>query len=195
MYDFLSGTIESVYPDGIALNVQGVGFRLYNPTPYAWADETTVTKFFVHQVVRENEISLYGFKNQKNRDLFVKLLTVNGIGPKSAMAIIAYGDMEGLVSAIENEDFQYLTRYPGIGPKSAKMISLSLKGKMDDFLGTGTTTTSQEFSELSDALEAMVALGFARKDVEATKKYLEEFKGLTADEYIKKGLKLLVKNG
>ncbi|MDR2661279.1 MAG: Holliday junction branch migration protein RuvA [Lactobacillaceae bacterium] len=192
MFDFLSGTIESIYSDSIALNVNGVGYKLYSATPYAFSDETTNIKFFIHQVVRENDISLYGFKNQKNRDLFIKLLTVNGVGPKSALSIIAYNDMQGLINAIENEDSNYLTRYPGIGPKASKMIIVSLKGKTSDLM-QATSSVNQDNSQLAEALIALESLGFSKKDITSVEQYLSEFKDLKVEDYINRGLKLLVK--
>lgn len=190
MYDFLIGKIEYIYNDSIGLNVSNIGYKIFTSNPYRFENESNEVKIFIHQVVRETEISLYGFANVEDRELFLKLITVNGIGPKSALAIIAYGDLDGLVYAIETENINYLTQYPGVGPKSAKMISATLKGKLNAKDEVGSVQ-----NELSDAVQALLALGFSNKDIIKVEKELSGIKDLTTDEYIKKGLKILVNNG
>ena len=191
MYDFLIGKIEYFYNDAISINVNKVGYKLFTPNPYKFENRNEEVKFFVHQVVRENDVSLYGFDNKDDRELFLKLIMVNGIGPKSALSIIAFGDLDRLVLAIENEDIKYLTQYPGVGPKSAKMISVTLKGK----IGSSEEISASVNQELVEAIQALLALGFSQKEVSTVKVELEKEDKLTIDEYIKKGLKILVKNG
>lgn len=124
-----------------------------------------------------------------------KLLNVSGIGPKSALAIIAGGDRDGLVAAVENSQAAYLTKFPGIGSKTAQQIVLDLKGKLGDF--TKDSPLPNELlansAALDDALAALIALGFSAKDVSKIGKKLADAGQLKTDAYIQKGLKLLTK--
>lgn len=192
MFDFLIGTIEEIYSDSIGLNVNGVGYKVFSPNPYEFEKASDPTKLFIRQVIRETDNSLYGFAKKEDRGLFDSLTSVNGIGPKSALAIIAFGDLNGLKVAIESEDTTYLTRYPGVGPKSAKMIAVSLKGKLDQ-TGIDTSTVITTNQNLSEALLALESLGFSHKDVTKIQKDLVTNADMSTDEYIKAGLKLLVK--
>ncbi|WP_439426188.1 Holliday junction branch migration protein RuvA [Oenococcus alcoholitolerans] len=193
MYDFLIGTVKDVFANYFSFNVAGVGFRIFSPNPYEFEEGQHAT-VFVEQIVRDNDISLYGFKNQRQRDLFVKLLDVSGIGPKSALAILASGDQTGLVSAVEQGQSKYLTKFPGIGNKTAQQIVLDLKGKLADFqsdvekkLPIGDT------DQLKDALDALTALGFSSREVKKVADDLRSDKNMSTDKYIQKGLKLLTK--
>ncbi|EHN59117.1 Holliday junction branch migration protein RuvA [Oenococcus kitaharae] len=194
MYDFLIGQIKTHGANYIGLDVNGVGFKIFTPNPYGYKQESQTT-IFTEQIVRENEISLYGFATADDRNLFQKLLNVSGIGPKSALAIIAGGDRNGLIAAVEQGKPDYLTKFPGIGKKTAQQIVLDLKGKLGALLSDQTdlavaTTMSQA---LEDALAALVALGFSEKDVHRINKSLAALPDLTTDAYIQKGLKLLTK--
>ena len=125
MYEYLIGTITQVFPAYIVVENNGIGY------PFRFkSDETKQEKIYLHQIVRENEIVLYGFSDFNEKQLFLKLISVSGIGPKSALAILANEDHNGFVSAVNNDDDAYLTKFPGIGKKTAKQIILDLKGKL-----------------------------------------------------------------
>ncbi|MFT8325265.1 Holliday junction ATP-dependent DNA helicase RuvA [Oenococcus sicerae] len=194
MYDFLTGIIKTIAVNYIGIDVNGVGFRVFTPNPYEY-EQGDQTIIFTEQIVRDNEISLYGFKKVEDRNLFKKLLNVSGIGPKSALAIIAGGDRDGLVAAVENSQAAYLTKFPGIGSKTAQQIVLDLKGKLGDF--TKDSPLPNELlansAALDDALAALIALGFSAKDVSKIGKKLADAGQLKTDAYIQKGLKLLTK--
>ena len=130
MYEYLRGVITEVTPYYIVVDVNGVGYQVYVANPFKY--EHVEQKVFVYQAVRDNDISLYGFKNSSEKQLFLKLLDVSGIGPKSALAILANDDNRGLINAINSDDDGYLTKFPGIGKKTAKQIILDLKGKLSD---------------------------------------------------------------
>ncbi|OIL38727.1 Holliday junction DNA helicase [Oenococcus oeni] len=194
MYDFLTGIIKTIAAGYVGIDVNGIGFRVFTPNPYEYNqnDQTTI---FTEQIVRDNDISLYGFKTVEERNLFQKLLNVSGIGPKSALAIIAGGDRDGLIAAVENGKPKYLTKFPGIGNKTAQQIVLDLKGKLGDFSKNIAPMKNllENSAELDDALAALVALGFSSKEVNKINPKLASLGELTTDAYIQKGLKLLTK--
>ena len=102
MYEYLRGVITEVTPYYIVVDVNGVGYQVYVANPFKYEeDEHAEQKVFVYQAVRDNDISLYGFKNSSEKQLFLKLLDVSGIGPKSALAILANDDNRGLINAID----------------------------------------------------------------------------------------------
>lgn len=190
MYEYLNGTITTITPAYIVLETAGVGYRLNVANPFRYTENAT-TKVFVAQIVRENEISLYGFWDGDEKILFDKLLGVSGIGPKSALAILANGDAQGLISAIANNDVTYLTQFPGVGKKTAQQIILDLQGKLDD-AGAPQILPVQDTAR-QDALDALAALGYAAKDITRVEKQLAAQPDTNTDDYIRQALKLLVK--
>lgn len=196
MYEYLKGIIAAVTPGYLVLDVAGVGYKLYCPTPYAY-EVNQEAKIFVEQIIRETENSLYGFSSVEDKALFLKLLSVSGIGPKSALAIMAAENTTSLANAIENGETSYLMKFPGVGKKTASQIVLDLKGKLGDYAIGQTSLFDKEAvsNELNDALLALVALGYTQKEVDKiTPKLLEE--NLPhAEDYIKRGLNLLLKKG
>lgn len=197
MYEFLSGKIVSITPGYIVIDVNGVGFKVFCPTPYYY-ELNQVATVYVEQIIRENDHSLFGFKNLDDKLLFEKLLSVSGIGPKSALAIMAAENSVGLATAIENGEVNYLTRFPGIGKKTAQQIVLDLKGKLGDYQNGEIATPSQKISltpALSDALLALTALGYSEKEVDKISAKLAENDFDKAEDYIRVGLNLLLKKG
>lgn len=199
MYDFLMGTVVEITPSYIVLENQGVGYLVYCANPFRY-EENTETKIFVYQAVRENSITLYGFKTSSEKKLFLKLLDVSGIGPKSALAILANDDNRGLVFAIDNDDDKYLTKFPGIGKKTAKQIVLDLKGKLSDldsesFAGQETLDLSLNVDSkyLNESIEALLALGYTKTEVKKVAKKLQDFDGKSTDDFLRQGLRLIMK--
>lgn len=198
MYEFFEGIIAEVTPAYIVVNVNGVGYKVYSPTPFAYT-EGEKAKIYIEQNFSDNNgFTLYGFQSQKAKGLFLKLLSVSGIGPKSALAIMAAEDSDSLAEAIEQGEVKYLTRFPGVGKKTASQIVLDLKGKLGDYISrldrTDRVETSSDVSPaLHDALLALLALGYTQKEVDRITPKLEKLELDTADQYIKKGLALLLK--
>ncbi|MFK8248369.1 Holliday junction branch migration protein RuvA [Leuconostoc mesenteroides] len=196
MYEYINGLITNITPSYIVIaSRSGVGYRLYSANPYRF-EENVESHVYVQQIVRENDIRLYGFIDADEKALFNKLLNVSGIGPKSALAILANGDAEGLISAVENDNVAYLTQFPGVGKKTAQQIVLDLKGKLDELSSkTGMVDSSsnpEQSQALDDALEALLALGYTAKDVKAVAQIIGRNSD-TTDGYIRSALKLLVK--
>lgn len=200
MYEYLRGVITEVTPYYIVVDVNGVGYQVYVANPFKYEeDEHVEQKVFVYQAVRDNDISLYGFKNSSEKQLFLKLLDVSGIGPKSALAILANDDNRGLINAINSDDDGYLTKFPGIGKKTAKQIILDLKGKLSDVdsdMLTGQDNLDLDLNAsspyLKESLEALRALGYTKTEVKRISKKLEKYDGKSTDDYLRQGLRLLV---
>ncbi|WP_334116913.1 Holliday junction branch migration protein RuvA [Ligilactobacillus sp.] len=201
MYEYLTGTVTQVLPAYIVVENNGIGYLINVANPFRFkVDETRQEKIYLHQVVRENEIALYGFSDFNEKQLFLKLISVSGIGPKSALAILANEDHNGFVSAVNNDDDAYLTRFPGIGKKTAKQIILDLKGKLGG-LESGKPLKGQQDLEivaeqaspyLKEALEALLALGYTKTEVKKTGRKLLDFKGDSTDEYLRQALRLMM---
>lgn len=200
MYEYLRGVITEVTPYYIVVDVNGVGYQVYVANPFKYEeDEHVEQKVFVYQAVRDNDISLYGFKNSSEKQLFLKLLDVSGIGPKSALAILANDDNRGLINAINSDDDGYLTKFPGIGKKTAKQIILDLKGKLSDVdsdMLTGQDNLNLDLNAsspyLKESLEALRALGYTKTEVKRISKKLEKYDGKSTDDYLRQGLRLLM---
>lgn len=201
MYEYLIGTITQVFPAYIVVENNGIGYLINVANPFRFkSDETKREKIYLHQIVRENEIVLYGFSDFNEKQLFLKLIGVSGIGPKSALAILANEDHNGFVSAVNNDDDAYLTKFPGIGKKTAKQIILDLKGKLGG-LESGKPLKGQQDLEivaeqtspyLKEALEALLALGYTKTEVKKTGRKLLDFKGDSTDEYLRQALRLMM---
>ena len=198
MYEFFEGIIAEVTPSYIVVNVNGVGYKVYSPTPFAYKEGQKAKVYIEQNFSDNNGFTLYGFQSQNAKGLFLKLLSVSGIGPKSALAIMAAEDSNSLAEAIEQGEVKYLTRFPGVGKKTASQIVLDLKGKLGAYVGRldRQDTLEQDASvtpELHDALLALLALGYTQKEVDRITPKLEKEDVETADQYIKKGLGLLLK--
>lgn len=188
MFEYFEGTIATVDPSYIVVDVNGVGYRLLVANPYSFVSGEK-RRVFVQQIIRENEQSLYGFTDLADKATFNLLLTVTGIGPKSALAILANANTEGLSQAVASDDVTYLTKFPGIGKKTAQQIILDLKGKLEADEKVAAAPAANP--ALEDALAALVALGYSTKNVDSIKKKLEKEAQTDTDAYLRLGLRLL----
>ena len=196
MYEYFKGIISKITAKYIVLEVNSIGYILHVANPYAYSGQLhQESKVYVHQVVREDAELLYGFATEEEKQLFLSLISVSGIGPVSALAIIAADDNAGLVQAIEQKNITYLTKFPKIGKKTAQQMVLDLEGKV---VATDGPTESKapvqngDNQELEEAMEAMLALGYKAAELKKIKKFFEGTSD-TAENYIKSALKMLVK--
>ena len=197
MYEYFKGIISKITAKYIVLEVNSIGYILHVANPYAYSGRLhQEAKVYVHQVVREDAELLYGFATEEEKQLFLSLISVSGIGPVSALAIIAADDNAGLVQAIEQKNITYLTKFPKIGKKTAQQMVLDLEGKVviagDDLSAKAVVQASNENQELEEAMEAMLALGYKATELKKIKKFFEGTTD-TAENYIKSALKMLVK--
>lgn len=194
MYEYLNGVVVDINPAYIVIDVNGVGYLVNVANPYSFKPDEK-QKVYVHQAVSETENTLYGFKKYVDKELFLNLLKVKGIGPKSALAILANDDHQGFIRAVNSDDVNYLKKFPKIGPKAAKQIILDLKGKITSNEPSGPlfempTTTN---NTLDEAIEALAALGYSERELKKITPKLDELSNQTTDQYISAGLKLLMK--
>ncbi|HFR3343595.1 TPA: Holliday junction branch migration protein RuvA [Streptococcus suis] len=196
MYDYIKGKLTKITAKYIVIEVTGIGYILHVANPYAFSghvnQEVTV---YTHQVIREDAHLLYGFMTEAEKSVFLSLISVSGIGPTTALAIIAVDDNDGLVRAIEQKNITYLTKFPKIGKKTAQQMVLDLEGKFVTSEETGPVETSAPTSEnhaLEEAMEAMEALGYRPAELKKIKKFFDGTTD-TAENYIKSALKMLMK--
>ena len=182
MYTYLKGIVTEVESNYIALDVNGLGFLVNTPNPYSF-NEGEEYKVYVYNLVREDENSIYGFKTKEERDLFLRLIEVKGLGCKMALPMFATGGVDGIIDAIERENILYLKKFPKIGDKVARQIILDLKGKL---VSNNQVDTSKHNEELFEALKA---LGYKPIDIN---KVIPKVKSDSIEEQIKEALKLLL---
>lgn len=199
MYDYIKGEIARITPEYIVIDRDGLGFQILTPNPFRFqvGQQELV---YTYLQVREDLQQLIGFKTLSERELFRKLIQVTGIGPKGALAILASGQPEQVIGAIEREDDAFLVKFPGVGKKTARQIILDLKGKLHDLADVEYTDGLFELEDdaqptvnqsLDEALQALQALGYSERELKKIAPKLEEFENETTDVIMKKALQLL----
>jgi len=197
LIEFIRGYVDYVCPEYIVVEHNGVGYQIFTPNPFSFQmNKQKQIVVYTYQYVREDVLALYGFHTRQERALFSKLLQVSGIGPKGALAILAAGQLEQLVEAIEAEDDKFLCKFPGVGKKTARQMILDLKGKLQavvpDAFPNLFTEPMEETNALSEALEALKALGYAEKEIQKVVPILKQER-LSTEGYIKLALQKLLK--
>ena len=197
MYEYIKGILTKITAKYIVVETAGIGYLLHVANPYAYSGKMNQeVHVYLHQVVREDAHLLYGFETEEEKQLFLNLISVSGIGPVSALAIIAADDNAGLVQAIESKNITYLTKFPKIGKKTAQQMVLDLEGKinlnLEDAPVQSKAKVAEENQALEEAMEAMLALGYKATELKKIKKFFEGTSD-TAENYIKSALKMLVK--
>lgn len=189
MYNYLDGKIEEIYFDSIVMDVHGVGYEMFVSHPGDFRrGELRRVPVYLH--IKEDSHVLYGFLSREEKELFIKLIGVNGIGPKTAIGVLSGTTSSALVQAIETGNTTMLKKLPGIGPKAAQQIILDLKGKL--ILDTNPKVAANLTSEMEDAKEGLRALGFKIAEIDAVFARIDD-RTLTSENYLKMALKLLKK--
>ena len=183
MFDYIKGLVTKTVANYVVIECNGVGYKIFTPNPYKFKDGEIETSY-VYNHVREDENVLYGFKTEEERELFLKLIDVKGLGPKMALPILATGSINGIIDAIDRENILYLKKFPKIGDKVARQIILDLKGKLASIDRVEETVSD----ELILALEA---LGYKTNDIKVVVPKID--KSLNIETQIKEALKLLLK--
>jgi len=185
MIALLRGQLVETSTESAILDVSGVGYELQvsantlNDISLSSSD----VQMFVYTHVREDALQLFGFSKKMEKELFLALIKVNGIGPKMALKILSGASVEHLVQMIEQEDTTALSRLPKVGKKTAEQMILTLKGKL--VMEEGVTSTVQR----KDIVSALVHLGFKLNDVEKVVSQMSPQAEL--EEGVRKGLALL----
>lgn len=187
MISSLSGTVQYKGLNNLIVDISGVGYKVLVTTETALEVAQSSSIFlWTHLVVRENSLELFGFPEKENLDIFELLITISGIGPRTALGILNVASPAMLRQAVTSGDTSYLTKVSGIGKKNAEKIVLELKDK----LPVGKEDLSVDTRSEGDALEALVSLGYSERDArEALKRISKEIEG--ASERVKAALKII----
>lgn len=181
----LRGQIIKTDEKYVVLDVNGVGYKVYCNTLSAKFSELnkinseskSEISFFIHTVVREDALELFGFFDETSLKLFEKLINISGIGPRSALAIVNVGTIESLTEAINKGDLGYLTAVSGIGKKTAEKIVLELRGQVSDLVMNDSN---------NEIVLALKSMGYSERDAQMAAKNAT---GNTVNEKIKSALK------
>jgi holliday junction DNA helicase RuvA len=183
MIGYLKGRVIDQDLKTVILDVSGVGYKIYTNTAILGQKKEQTLEFWTYLAVRENALDLYGFTTKEELSFFELLITVSGIGPKSAMGILSVASVSNLRNAISSGDTSHLTKVSGVGKKNAEKIVLELKDKLSEFEGDNA------ISHDVDVIEALKALGYGEREAREALKKVTDSSG-TSDK-IKKALKLL----
>lgn len=187
MYSYIRGLIVDITKDYIVVDNNGIGYLVYVSNPYRFTRGKQYV-VYIYQHVKEDAITLFGFLHKEEKELFLKLILVKGIGCKTAIGILATGEVNQIIEAIESKNVNYLKKIPGIGPKAAQQIILDLQGKFN-IVVKEVVQNSEAYDE---AIEVLVALGYKQAEIEKVMKTLIT-EDLDTNGYVKKALGLLVK--
>ncbi len=184
MYAYIKGIVKVIESNYIVVDVNNIGYLIYVANPYSFnlGEEYLI---YTYQYVREDEISLYGFKEKEEKDLFLKLINVKGLGCKMAMPMLATGSINGIIDAIERENILYLQKFPKIGDKIARQIILDLKGKLVSSNDNKNNSVNEEL------VETLKSLGYKNSDINRVVNKVNINNSI--EEQIKEALKLLLK--
>ncbi|WP_347862674.1 Holliday junction branch migration protein RuvA [Salimicrobium sp. PL1-032A] len=201
MIAYINGLLTSIEEESIIVEVQGIGYEIFCANPFYFEPNMNKeVKIHTYHHVREDAQILFGFAKKEDKYLFSKLLNVSGIGPKGALAILAGVSVADFVGAIEREDDKYLTKFPGVGKKTARQMILDLKGKLVDWIPDEENEATIFYTEaradqslVAEALEALEALGYSDKELQVIKPELHKVEADKVDDYVRHGLQLLLK--
>lgn len=182
MYEYIKGIVTEIENNYVCLENNGIGYLIYTANPYEFKEKEEY-KLYIYQYIKEDEMSLYGFKNKEEKDLFLRLISVKGLGCKMALPLLASGSVSSVIDAIEREDILYLKKFPKIGEKVARQIILDLKGKL-------VVTLSEKGKTNVELVETLKSLGYKQADIT---KIMPNIKSNTLEEQVKEALKLLLK--
>jgi len=197
MYEYIKGKYVGINKDYIIVENSGIGYKIFT----SGATMSSIPKsgeeimLYLEQIVREDFLGLYGFDSKEELELFKLLLTVSGVGPKAALSLLSISRVNNLKYAILTGDEKHICRGVGIGKKTAARIILELKDKLksDELLDDPQNPdngTNENLMVLSEALSALLALGYSEKEAESVLKNVD--KNESIENIIKAALKLLM---
>ena len=185
MFNYIKGKISDLGANYIVIDNNGIGYLIFVGNPYLYQIDKEYN-VYLYNHIREDEFSLYGFQSVEEKELFLKLINVKGLGPKMALPMFAPGRVEGIKAAIERENILYLTKFPKIGEKLARQIILDLKGKL--VFKNSSSSSNNDFEELISVLES---LGYKTSDIKRVIPNISS--SLKVEEQVKEALKLMLK--
>ena len=187
----LTGKVSEQINETIVLNVHGVGYGLLvSADDWGKLSVCTEATVYIYEHIREQSHDLFGFISRNTKELFEKLLSVNGVGPKMALAILSVGSMQDVQQAISSGDVKLLQSAPGVGKKVAERVVVDLKDKVGLISSTSATAflIQPSYTKLDDAHEALLALGYSLQDAAQALESVDS--SLPLDEKIRQALKV-----
>ncbi len=182
MFEYIIGKITYINACYIALENNNIGYKIFVSNPYSYKENEEI-KVFLYEHIKEDEDTLYGFKTIDERDFFLKLINVKGLGPKMALVLLS-SSLDDIINAIETENILYLKKFPKIGDKVARQIILDLKGKL-------ISKPNEVIVKDDELKEALLALGYKNADINKVISKVDST--LPIEKKIKEALKLLLK--
>ncbi len=195
MIAFITGKVAAYGADWVVLDHQGMGWQMSYPHTGDLSLNKEV-KIYTYMHITENDMSLFGFESEDEKQLFLRLISVKGLGPKTAMNMLAKAGYQNIVKAIESGNVTDLKKMPGIGAKSASQIVLDLKGKLVA-VNTAPTPAKQTDSyppAVRDAIEGLKSLGYKQGELNEVVNNMLGTPDLTTAEYLRMGLRFLQKS-
>ncbi len=184
MYAYLKGKVKIQTSNQIILDAMGIGYEINVANPYSYELDKEYL-VYIYEHIKEDEYTLYGFKETVEKELFLKLIGVKGIGPRMALPMFATGSIKGIIDAIDRENILYLKKFPKIGEKVARQIILDLKGKID------IEGIEKEEDSLEELTEVLKGLGYKEKDFKGIITKIDTT--LKIEDQVKEALKLLLR--
>ena len=183
MYGYIKGIVTEIESSYIILENNNIGYLIYVANPYSFQIDNEY-KVYTYTQIKEDEHLLYGFKEKEEKELFLKLISVKGLGCKMALPMLATGSINGIADAIDRENILYLKKFPKIGDKVARQIILDLKGKL-------TVSGNVSVNNNSEFVDVLLSLGYKNPEI---KKVIPNIKqDLSLEDQVKEALKLLLK--
>lgn len=199
MLAYIKGSLEMKYKNYIVIDVGGLGYKIFmaENAINSIGEIGNTIKVFTYYRVREDDISIFGFKTQEELRMFELLLSVSGVGAKSALVMLSCIEPSDFAIAVISNNVKLLTQVPGIGTKSAQRIILELKDKLkteqnDEHLEDLKAKSEKVNENVQEAVSGLMVLGYTRKDIEKAFEHLT-VETLSVEDLIKKGLILLSK--
>lgn len=184
MFNYIKGKVVDQESNYIVVESNNIGFQIHVANPYSY-ELGSNEQIFLYNHIREEEYTLYGFKNKEEKELFLRLINVKGLGPKMALPMLATGSVSGIIDAIDRENVLYLTKFPKIGEKIARQMILDLKGKLAANLQNENNSTNDEL------IDVLTSLGYKNSDIKKVIKSIDS--SLPIELQVKEALKLLLK--
>jgi len=191
MFHYIKGNVTMKFDGGVVIEANGIGYEVFVPdnSSVYLADSKETVLIYTAMIVREDDVSIYGFHDKEALDLFRKLMTVNGVGAKAAMAILSSMPVGEIKKAIVFDDAATLTKANGIGKKIALRITLELRDKLGAVGGLAEAAEKMVTdSGKTEAINGLISLGYSRSEAVSSLAGITE-DNLSAEEYIKRALK------
>ena len=197
MFAYIKGSLEMKSSGYIVIDINGLGYKIFMSQNNidSIGELHNIIKVFTYVKVREDDISIFGFKTQEELKIFELLISVSGVGAKSALVMLSCIEPSDFAIAVISNDVKVLTKVPGIGNKSAQRIILELKDKLkeeqlEEKLKDSSKRLKDNSENINEAISGLMVLGYSKKDIEKAFEHLD-IDNLSIEDLIKKGLILL----